>query len=79
MTTAQRIRGPRNFRWAVGFEPRDLWVGLFWDREDIGSAGGLFGTTWRFYLCVVPMFPLIVTFDTGGEDTELADEEEQKK
>lgn len=60
----------RDFRWAVKFEPRDLWVGLFWDREDIASGGGLFGTTWRFYFCLLPMLPLVVSFDTGGWDKE---------
>ena len=29
----------------VAFEPRDLWVGLFWDRRDDGT---------HFYVCPVP-------------------------
>ncbi len=36
----------------VQFEPRDLWVGLFWRETDL---------CWHFYLCVVPVLPLHVT------------------
>jgi hypothetical protein len=33
----------------VLWEPRDLWVGLYWDgtKDD-----------WRVYVCVVPCFPI---------------------
>ncbi len=29
----------------IRFEPRDIWVGLFWDRREDGT---------HFYLCLVP-------------------------
>lgn len=35
------------------FEPRDIWVGLFWDVRD----GQL-----NIWLCVVPLFPLQLVF-----------------
>ena len=38
------------------FEPRDLWVGIFWDKQK------LFLTV---YVCIVPMFPIILTFYLG--------------
>lgn len=37
----------------VLFEPRDLWVGVYWDRR----PGEL-----RVYVCLVPRLPLLLTF-----------------
>lgn len=34
---------------AFGFEPRDIWVGLYWTTEHGG---------WIVYLCLIPCFPL---------------------
>lgn len=34
------------------FEPRDLWVGLFWQRTEIAL---------HLYICLVPLVPLHVT------------------
>lgn len=39
------------FKWRACcyFEPRDLWVGVFWDRKN----------TYLFiYICIVPCFPI---------------------
>jgi hypothetical protein len=36
--------------WSIKFEPRDVWVGLFWDRRDAGA--------W-LYVCIVPCVVLI--------------------
>lgn len=38
---------------SILFEPRDLWIGVFWDRK----PGEL-----RIYVCLVPMLPLLLTF-----------------
>ncbi|HXI15233.1 MAG TPA: hypothetical protein VNM48_02595 [Chloroflexota bacterium] len=35
------------------FEPRDLWVGVFWDRRKSGDTW-----QWHVYVCPVPMFVL---------------------
>lgn len=43
-----------NARWGYArFEPRDMWVGLFWDRLADGWTA--------LYVCVVPCF--VVRFD----------------
>lgn len=45
----QRIQG----RWLAQlewfFEPRDIWVGLYWKRYPCAA---------EFYVCVVPLFPI---------------------
>jgi hypothetical protein len=53
----------------IKFEPRDFWIGVFWDiREDqldtenITRIGRypyvLYPKTLYIYVCVVPMFPI---------------------
>lgn len=39
--------------WRVLFEPRDLWIGVFWDRNVRGDL--------VVYLCLIPCFPLRLT------------------
>lgn len=38
----------------VKFEPRDVWVGWFWQRQPNGDL--------KVYFCPVPMLPFIFTF-----------------
>jgi hypothetical protein len=37
------------------FEPRDLWIGLYWNKEKMPG-----GKPWvlTLYLCLIPMLPL---------------------
>lgn len=34
------------------FEPRDIWIGLFWRRTEIA---------WHFYICILPLLPLHIS------------------
>ena len=40
------------------FEPRDLWIGVFWDRLALLV---------NVYVCIVPMLPLRFVWWTGKE------------
>ena len=39
------------FEWKILFEPRDLWVGVFWRRWPKAI---------QVYICIVPMVPLVL-------------------
>lgn len=43
----------RRLRWSIYFEPRDCWMGLFWDRR----ADGLY-----VYVCLIPCVPLRIVW-----------------
>ena len=47
----------RLLRARLEFQPRDLWVGLYWTRMRY----------FHVYICLVPMLPLHLTFGTGQE------------
>ncbi len=44
------------------FEPRDLWVGVFWDRDAVPTPYGPLYTNYRVYVCIVPMFAIKVSW-----------------
>lgn len=46
----------------VRWEPRDLWVGVFWDRDRLPFGGWILDV----YLCVVPTLPLHVRWRRMG-------------
>lgn len=51
-------------RWSAQllFEPRDAWIGLYWDRPFLGYArDGQMMWELRLYICLVPFFPLLLT------------------
>ncbi len=50
----------------VKFEPRDLWVGCFWDYTARDKADIYDYAELRFYFCIVPMLPIILTLTWGG-------------
>jgi hypothetical protein len=54
----------------IKFEPRDLWIGVFWDIKDPRGRckqmkGHLFWKITHFYVTIVPMFPLFVEIWTS--------------
>lgn len=56
--------GDRNVRtrWYIKFEPRDWWFGVFiegYEYEGRGP-GGWKKNRWRCFVCIVPMFPIVV-------------------
>lgn len=52
-------------RMRLEFEPRDLWVGLFWKADKHNRYDGLqMFNKWHFYFCVIPMLPLHITVTT---------------
>lgn len=55
-------RRPQNWRVRVFWEPRDLWVGLYWTRvwSSHPSGDGM-----AFYLCLLPCLPIVVSFNYG--------------
>lgn len=48
-------------RWSVRllWEPRDLWIGVFWEKSPVG----LVDRSVKVYLCLVPCLPVLVTYD----------------
>lgn len=69
-------RIPLTIKVRVVFEPRDLWIGAYWDcapvywrREDL-----IFVDRYRVFICLVPMFPILITWNRPNtEKSELYD------
>jgi hypothetical protein len=40
---------------ALVFEPRDLWIGVYWKRPDVGWEHAV-----DIYVCIVPCLPIVV-------------------
>lgn len=45
----------RRFTIRLLWEPRDLWVGAFWNRVKLGDVGDEF---LLIYVCLIPCFPV---------------------
>lgn len=60
-------------KWRLFFEPRDLWVGAYVTRDP--SEYDLFGDVcrcqWRVYVCLVPMLPLLFTWESAARPLPL--------
>ena len=45
------------FRISLRFEPRDMWAGIYWNRQ-----GGL---AFDVFICIIPMFPIMIRWWRG--------------
>jgi hypothetical protein len=45
----------------IRFEPRDLWIGLYWNSGTFGASNQF--TRIDVYICIVPLFPIHLKFD----------------
>lgn len=45
----------------IKFEPRDLWIGIFWDRAGRITSLDSDRQQYHVYICIVPCFPIIFT------------------
>jgi hypothetical protein len=62
----RRARESASTEVEVKFEPRDLWVGVYWSRDEYGSRN------WRtrrlrVFVCIIPMLPIVFTFERDVE------------
>jgi hypothetical protein len=53
-TTRPWSAGPVEIR--LAFEPRDLWLGVYWNRWGMANY-----VHTDVYLCLLPMLPIVVT------------------
>ncbi len=58
------------------FEPRDLWVGLFWRTKHAVQDPHY---TLHIYLCLIPLVPLHITLLLRGKPVESVVEAKEKK
>lgn len=42
----------------IEFEPRDVWIGLFWCKKRVHVAGFKMREDLHLYLCLIPCFPI---------------------
>lgn len=47
----------------IKFEPRDLWIGLYWRSQTVKRIDCVEWRDVTFYLCLVPCFPIIWTWE----------------
>lgn len=51
----------------VKFEPRDLWVGIYWDWSPRHEPDDIYDySELKIYVCIVPMLPIRLTLTWGG-------------
>jgi hypothetical protein len=48
---------PERITWGIGYQWRDLWIGVFPSPERYDDASGDY--VQRTYICLIPMFPII--------------------
>lgn len=53
---------PRRVSVRATFEPRDLWIGVYWDLRRHGYSPY---RDLRIYLCIIPMLPIVFSLEWG--------------
>lgn len=53
----------------IAFEPRDLWVGVYWNREDMGDDARIY--LHEIYVCIIPMLPIRLAWLFGHPSDEV--------
>lgn len=47
----------------IKFEPKDMWIGLYWKSEPYTYCHCDCDYLITCYLCIIPMFPIIFSFE----------------
>ena len=60
----------RGWRWSfdlarLKFEPRDLWVGICWNKAAPHFDGGWWGS-FTLYICLLPCLPIILRWSASS-------------
>ena len=45
----------------IKYEPRDMWIGLYWERDWFGGYDIDAYERLRIFICLIPLFPIIIT------------------
>ena len=45
----------KRWTWEIKFEPRDVWIGVFWQKGLRVRPPKVY---WHFYICILPMVPI---------------------
>ena len=53
----------RTWTLQIKWEPRDIWIGLYWEG---GKLEAIPIVAYRFFLCVIPMIPVILTMQRSN-------------
>lgn len=56
----------------VIFEPRDLWIGVFWEGKSKFTAVGIH--MFRVFICLIPCFPIVIAKQRHLNATDVSKE-----
>ncbi len=57
-------------RLEIKLEPRDLWIGLFWDKRENWRTDGV-SDDLHLYLCLIPMIVIHIVISKERPEVEL--------